>query len=227
MNPEEPKRPVYIFLDEGGNLDFTPTGTKYFTLTCVSARRPFQWDAGLTDVRYDLLESGLDLDHFHATEDKQKVRDRVFAVIQQSLDHVRVDSVIVEKAKTYPEVKEDRVFYPQMMGYLLKFVLKRLPWETDETIVITDRIPINKKRQLIEKSVKETLAEMLQTGKKYRVLHHESKSCYGLQVADYFNWAIYRAWENGDRRSLSLVEQAVQSQFDIFRTGTTWHYEKK
>lgn len=151
----------------------------------------------------------------------------VFAIIQRSLADIRVDSVIVEKAKTYPDVKEDRVFYPQMMGYLLKFVLKRLPWVHDETIVITDRIPIHKKRQLIEKSVKETLKTMIPEGKKYRVLHHESKSSYGLQVADYFNWAIYRAWENGDRRSLGPVEEAVKSQFDIFQRGTTWHYEKK
>lgn len=76
MEPSSKPPPVYIFLDEGGNLDFSSTGTKYFTLTCVAAMRPFAWDAGLAELRYEFLESGLDLDHFHATEDKQGVRDR-------------------------------------------------------------------------------------------------------------------------------------------------------
>lgn len=225
--PTPAPKPVYIFLDEGGNLDFSPTGSKYFTLTCVAAVRPFAWDVGLGELRYELLESGLSLDRFHATEDKQATRDRVFAVIQQSLSAVRVDSVIVEKAKTYPHVREDKFFYPQMMGYLLRYAVKRLPWTAfSEAIVITDRLPINRKRELVEKAVKETLANMLPPGQRYWVHHHESKSCWGLQVADYFNWAIYRAWENGDRRSLALVESAIKSQFDIFERGETWHYKK-
>ena len=32
----------YIFLDEGGNFDFSPKGTRFFTLTSVTKARPFQ-----------------------------------------------------------------------------------------------------------------------------------------------------------------------------------------
>src|SRR6185312_436658 len=153
------RKPVYLFLDEGGNLDFSPSGSKYFTLTCVAALRPFKWDHGLTELKYELLELGLSIDRFHATEDKQATRDRVFAVLRESLDNIRVDSVIVEKAKTDPDVREDRVFFPKMMGYLLRYAVKRLPWVPfSEAIVITDSIPINRKRALVEKAVKETLA---------------------------------------------------------------------
>jgi hypothetical protein len=53
---------------------------------------------------------------------------------------------------------------------------------------------------------------------RFRILHHDSKSCCSLQVADYFNWAVYRRWDRGDDRSLNLVKRAVKSQFDIFRT---------
>lgn len=222
------RKPVYLFLDEGGNLDFSPSGSRYFTLTCVAAMRPFLWDNGLRELKYELLESGLSLDRFHATEDRQPTRDRVFAVLSESLNDIRVDSVIVEKAKTYPDVREPGVFFPKMMGYLLRYVVKRLPWEPySEAIVITDTIPINRKRSLVEKAVKETLAEMLPPERRYKVFHHDSRSCFGLQAADYFNWAIYRSWDRKDRRSLDLVESAVKSQFDIFERGETWHYEKK
>jgi hypothetical protein len=32
---------LYIFLDEAGNLDFSPTGTRYFILSSVAKERPF------------------------------------------------------------------------------------------------------------------------------------------------------------------------------------------
>jgi len=74
---------LYIFLDEGGNFDFSPTGTKYFTLTCISKTRPFQIAPALDSLKYDLIETGLDIEYFHAAEDRQAVRDKVFAAIQK------------------------------------------------------------------------------------------------------------------------------------------------
>lgn len=32
---------LYIFVDEAGNLNFSPKGTKYFILTALSKFRPF------------------------------------------------------------------------------------------------------------------------------------------------------------------------------------------
>ena len=50
---------------------------------------------------YDLVEQDAQVDeYFHATQDKQLVRDHVLGVIQKYLDGVVIDSRIVEKAKT-------------------------------------------------------------------------------------------------------------------------------
>jgi len=32
---------LYIFIDENGNFDFSPGETKYFTLSCLTEKRPF------------------------------------------------------------------------------------------------------------------------------------------------------------------------------------------
>jgi hypothetical protein len=218
-------KPAYLFLDEGGGLNFSRTGTKYFTLTSVMMFRPFPIDAALAELRFDFLERGLDIEYFHAAEDRQATRDKVFAVIESALDSFRVDSVVVEKRKTGPALRVDRRFYPEMMGYLLRYVISKTELSrVSQIIAITDRIPINRKRQAIEKAVKTVLANMLPVAVRYRVLHHASKSCAGLQIADYFNWAIFRAWERADHRSLSMIRGAVRSQFDIFATGSiTWY----
>ena len=75
------KRVLYIFLDEGGNFDFSTGGTKYFTLTALSKERPFQAYMPLCELKYDLIELGTEIEFFHAAEDRQAVRNSVFDII--------------------------------------------------------------------------------------------------------------------------------------------------
>jgi len=216
---------LYIFLDEGGNFDFSPTGTTYFTLTSITKTRPFQIAPILESLKYDLIETGLDIEYFHAAEDRQAVRDKVFASIQQFINTLRIDSLIVEKKKTGPALRVDTQFYPRMIGYILGYVLKsNAARNCDEVIVITDTIPIKKKREAVEKAIKTILKQKLPKTSKYRVLHHASKSTFGLQVADYCNWAIFRKWEKGDTRSYDLIKSRVLSEYDIFQKGTRKYY---
>lgn len=118
-----PARFLYIFLDESGNMDFSKNGTRFFLIAGLVQERPFEAYKALCDLRYDLIESGEDIHWFHATEDQQPVRNRVFAIIQQNLDHMRVDALIIEKRKTHPSLQQESRFYPEMIGYLLRHIL--------------------------------------------------------------------------------------------------------
>lgn len=216
---------VYLFLDEGGNFDFSPTGTRHFVLTSVATRRPFSAHSPLDDLKHDCLEFGLNTEYFHCAEDNPRVRRKVFDLIAAHLGSLRIDSLVVEKAKTGPALREDKHFYPKMLGYLLRYVVPReLNGGVDEVIVITDTIPIQKKRQAIEKAIKAVLAEMLPTGMRYRILHHASRSHFGLQVADYCNWAVFRKWQKGEVEFYDRIKPAIKSEFDIFQTGKTYYY---
>ncbi len=216
---------VYLFLDEGGNFDFSPTGTRYFVLTSVATRRPFPAHAPLDDFKHDCLEYGLDTEYFHCADDNPHVRRKVFDVIAAHLDSLRIDCLVVDKPKTGPALRDDKRFYPEMLGHLLKYVIPReLKDDVDEIIVITDTIPIQKKRQAIEKTIKGALAKMLPLGMRYRILHHASRSHYGLQVADYCNWAVFRKWQKGEVEYYDRIRSAVRSEFDIFKTGTRLYY---
>lgn len=216
---------LYIFLDEGGGFDFSPSGTKYFTLTSLTTRRSFPWDLTFPPLKYDLIEEGLDLEYFHASEDRQKVRDQVFSLIEDCLDTTRIDSLIVEKRKTAPALQPLVKFYPRMLGYLLQYVFQGVDSsQYEEVVVLTDRLPVKKKRQAVEKAIKTTLSNILPATVNYRVLHHESRSCIGLQVVDYCNWAIYRKWTKSDPRSYNRIKSSIRSEFDIFKSGQTYYY---
>lgn len=216
---------LYIFLDEGGNLDFSPTGTPYFTLTSVTCRRPFTLNTQLDSYKYDLIEFGKDKQYFHCSEDNRHIREGVFSRIATRLPDMKLDSLIVEKRKTGPALREERRFYPEMLGYLLRYIIRRESGDhIEEIVVITDEIPLKNKRQAVEKAVKQTLSHMLPDEVVYRVLHHSSRAHYGLQVADYCNWAIYRKWMTDDRAHYNQIRSAIASEFEIFRSGKTYYY---
>ena len=103
-----------MFLDEAGDLNFSPSGTKYFVLTSLTKRRPFEAYKALTELKYDLLELGVNLEYFHAAEDQQATRNRVFDIIAAHLAEVRLDSLVVEKCKTGPSLRAEVRFYPEM-----------------------------------------------------------------------------------------------------------------
>ena len=218
-------RYLYIFLDEAGNLDFSVKGTKYFQLAALTKERPFNAYKELTELKYDLVELGTHLEYFHASENAQPVRNRVFEIIQRNLEGVQIDALIVEKRKTGPALQPVERFYPQMLGYLLRYILGQYDLgRFKEVIVITDALPLKKKKEAIEKAIRQTLAHMLPANARYRVLHHESKSNLDLQIADYCNWALFRKWKDNDLRSYQVIAPAVRSEFDIFTTGSNFYY---
>lgn len=134
-----------------------------------------------------------------------------------------IDSVLIEKRKTGPALQEPSKFYPRMIGYLLSYVFERIDLsKLDGVILITDRIPLRKKREAVEKAIKITFKNMLPNGFKFIYMHHESKSCIGLQIADYCNWAVWRKWERGDTTFYDKIKKGIRSEFDIFRRGATY-----
>ena len=206
-------------------MDFSNRGTRYFVLTSVSMKRPFPLAVPMDDYKHDRLEYGLDLEYFHCYRDGKIVRNRVFELIASHLDGMRIDCLIVEKAKVEPALQADRRFYPEALTHLLKLIL---PVELDDgdaekVIVITDTIPVNKKRRAIERGVRTALHDTLPPGMQYRVLHHQSRSHYGLQVADYCCWAIFRKWQTGERAWYDRIKPAIRRELDLFHAKSRYY----
>ena len=203
---------LYIFLDEGGNLDFSDTGTKYFVLTALSKNRPFKAYKYLNDLKYDLVERGVEIEYFHASENKQDVRDAVFAIIDAHLDQTRIDCLVINKSTVTIDLRHEEKFYPEMLGRLLDVVIKKHDLKAfSQVVIFTDSIPVQRKRKSIEKAIKKSLGSKLPASIKYRICHHSSKSNYDLQIVDYCNWAVYRK-QGGDERSYKIIKRVVRTE---------------
>ena len=115
---------TYHFFDESGNLDFSPNTTPYYFFGVLSTGDPTPLTRSLTALRYDMLAVGLEIERFHAAEDRQAVRDRVFAAAT-AVGEFNFDCVVIEKRKVGPTYQRDVDFYPKFARYLLQPVFER------------------------------------------------------------------------------------------------------
>ncbi len=215
------KRPLYIFLDESGDFNFSPTGTKIFIMSAMSTFRPFPWYQDLIDLKFELLEKphSLELERFHASENLQWVRDRVFAILSKYQDHLRVDSVYFQKNKAFQSLRTPETIYPLAVKTLLEWAIRKQDFDQiSEAIFIMDTLPPSKSRPII-KSIKLGLSATWGDRLKYSIHCWDSRATIGLQAVDYFNWAIFRKHNQDDLRSYNLIKSSVKSEFDIWRFG--------
>ncbi len=216
---------IHVFGDESGNFDFSRNkdASKYFILTTATFFDDRQACADLQDLRYDLAWSGQDHPGpFHATEDKQLVRDRVYA--QLTPHSFRVDVTILEKSKSQPQLrKDDTTFYKYAWWLHMKYVTPRIATSGDELLVIGASIGTKAKRDAFHGAVSDVMSQVTPTIQ-MKTAAWRDDSDTGLQLADYCCWAMKRKWENADTRSYRLIAPKVQSEFDVFQRGLTHYY---
>lgn len=212
---------VYVYADESGNFDFSlqKGASRYFILTTVTCAEEREARHDLEELRYSLAWADEELpEFFHATEDRQEVRDRVFGAL--SLSHFRVDATILEKRKAHPRVaSSDVVFYKYAWYYHMRHVIPSISTAEDEVLVIVSSIGTKKKKRYFRKAVSDVIAQM-QLRQDVKTTHWSTASDLGLQIADYCSWAIFRKWEEGDERSYRLIQDKIHREYDLFRPGT-------
>jgi len=230
---------LYIFIDESGNFDFSPTGTKYFVLTAITTTKPLYKRSKILQLRYNLLSKGHNQESFHATEDRQFVRGCVFKLLG-SLDDFAIDSVVAQKNKANPSLYQkiklydkpgklvvrdtDNEFYRLNCQVLLQYIFRRYePRNFSKIIVVLSSLFTKRKRDLVLKALKPYLKRV--TTKPYYIYFHCSEADINCQIADYCSWALYVKNERNELRPFQEIAGKVKSEFDIFRRGKTTYYE--
>jgi len=217
---------LYVFVDEGGNYDFSKGGTAHWVLTCLSATDINPGVIELYVLKHKLIDFGTDIEYFHASEDRQAVRDEVFSILT-NLDHIRIDSIVVEKRKAAPSIRPLNKFYPMMMKYLLQYLFDPRGWDIrtfEKVFIFADRASTTKSQQeVLKKAIKAHIKPYLK-GVPYEICMHASMSHPYLQFVDYTNWAIYVKWERDELRPYNSIKHLVASEFPIFAHGSmNWY----
>jgi hypothetical protein len=218
---------LHVHLDESGNWEFSRKGSRYFVLAIAWTFEPRPLARTLTDLRFRLLRTGLNIDSFHAAPDKQATRDLVVKTMLAD-DSWNFAAVVMEKRKINPSIYEPQRFYPEFAGALLRFVLRgRAGRRADRVLIYADTIPMdsNKKREAVLKAMKTTCVACKGTTE-YHVFSHRRESNPWLQAVDYCCWAVARKWENGDTRTYDQLRPRLgASELEITGRGdgTTYY----
>ncbi len=184
---------LFLFVDEAGNFDFSPNGTKFFILNVLSTLDPFELATSLLKLRYDLIKEntcGTHLEEegfFHASEDTQAVRDKVFDILANPSQTIRVDSIISQKNKLNPACyKNHREFYEILAKPLLKYAFNRAVWRNYEKVVVVFSSLFDKsKRGIMKQSFKSLIKTQARVP--FSIYFHNSKFDLCSQAVDYYS----------------------------------------
>lgn len=223
----------YLFADEHGNFDFRDHSvvangpTRYFAVGTAMVEHEdhvAELRGRLARVSDEVTWRGLPHNgHFHASEDKQEVRDAVYAAIADL--EVTFDVTVLEKSKAQPRLySSDELFFQYAWYYHLKFLSQRYFRSGDEWLILAGSLDVKKKRKAFIESVDDVVEQCVATDIKRRVLFRDAKVEPGLQVADYGLWAVMRTFNSGDTRSEEAIQSKVRHVYDLFAIGTRHYY---
>ncbi|MCK5215464.1 MAG: DUF3800 domain-containing protein [Candidatus Omnitrophica bacterium] len=235
---------LFIYLDESGNYTFSKNGSEYLIYTALSTSNPYELQSNFCSLEQELINKKISIEsgYFHATEDKQAVRNEVFTVLKNTANY-EIDCVIVEKCKANPSLYIKRTtkktihvktrIYKKIYRNLLQYILARYK-DKQKIIIYVDEAPDSRKRHEFEKGFKEAIKEILiklklQDSVRYHIQFLNSLFSYGLQATDYCCWAIKKKkgdWAKNppDERPFKEIEKKISSESDIFSYGDGHKY---
>ncbi|MBU6428944.1 MAG: DUF3800 domain-containing protein [Cyanobacteria bacterium REEB65] len=206
--------PKYLFTDEAGNFDFSggPGASRYFLLTTMTLA-DCQVGSKLLSLKRELVLHGVPdvREHFHATEDKQHVRNRVFGVIREAA--FRLDCTIFEKAKA-PPFKSDEHFYRAACLAHFEHVLAGLPVD-DELLLVSASLGTRGRKVAFALAFREAVGHHAPAQHQTAFWPAASEPC--IQAVDYCSWAFQRKWERGDSRSYEIITDKVASERHVWQ----------
>lgn len=218
----------YIFSDESGDLQFRrhPQVTRYFAVgtMLIDEDNLGKLRSHLAAVRDELawLQQGLD-STFHAACDSPLVRQVVFAALKD-LDF-RVDVTLLEKPKAQAQVRSSEArFFQYAWFYHLKYLAPRVLMPEDELLVVAASIGTKKGRAAFRQAIEEALKQCVHFRVKRTLAFWRDDSDFALQAVDYCTWAVTRKWERGDDSYYKLIQDKVETIYDLWSSGSTEYY---
>lgn len=216
----------YVFADEAGCFEFArKRGASRYFILCTVTMDGCKIGDELIDLRRRLAFDGHEVgDFFHATTDKQAVRDAVFAKICEH--NFRIDATLLEKSKAQPQVRISRArFYQYGWYFHFKYAARRIVGADTELLTTAASLGTNRERASFKHAVDDVMRQTC-GGIKWAANFCSAAGDPCLQVADYCAWAIQRKWESEkkDLRSHALIKDRIASECDLWASGNMHYY---
>lgn len=217
---------LYVFADESGDYNFSrnPRASRYFILCTVTLDLCSALSAGMLNLRREMIWAADPVgEFFHATEDKQAVRDKVFSLLK--IHPFQIQATIVEKAKAQPKTRtSDPLFYKYAWYYHLKYAAPKFLDAATEVQITTATAGTKKGQANFSNAVNDAAQQVIGARRRWKTAFCRSLADPMLQVADYCAWAIHKKWERGETRPYDLISHRLTHEVDMWAHGTKLYY---
>jgi hypothetical protein len=161
-------------------------------------------------------------DYFHATADKQEVRDAVYKLIR---DHnFSVHATIMEKSKAQSHIRSTHeLFYKYGWLYLFRRGIAPHLTSKDELLITAASVKTRKAQGVFTDAVNDVVQQHLPRPQ-WQTSFCPCACDPCLQVADYCTWAIQRKWERNDARSYNIIKDRITYEYELWEHGKTHYY---
>lgn len=214
----------FIFADEFGDFTFARGHniSTYF-IVCTVMMNDCTLGDELLALRRDLAWLGVPLrDYFHATYDKQGVRDAVYKLIGGR--QFTVQATVMEKAKAQPQVRASHErFYQYGWYYHFRHGIAPQIQKGDELLITAASVKTKKAQGAFTNAINDVVQQHL-TRAQWQTSFCPCACDPCLQIVDYCTWAIQRRWERNDVRSHALVANRITYEFDLWQHGNQLYY---
>ncbi|MFM9111737.1 MAG: DUF3800 domain-containing protein [Actinomycetota bacterium] len=197
---------LFIFIDESGNFDFTERGTRYFVMAGIATLTPLISASAMHEVRYKLLSDGVDVRGFHASEDKQAVRNVVVTALT-GLNNIQGHVIYGDKRQAPSALRSDSALH-SLFGRLLivHFLHTFAHVDYQKVVVVFDQALTKKKQGDFQGILK---PELKSVGKRFHLYFHPMMADMNGQIADYLAWSKFVSLERNEMRPWTSLSSTI------------------
>jgi hypothetical protein len=189
-------KPVFVFIDESGNFDFSEKGTRHFVLSAHITQSPLECGAGLSALTYEFLARGLiNQVPIHATQNSVSTRHLAISRLCERTHQCRALSVFVEKSNLEEDCQSDVTMYGISAVALVGRLASSITEESPRINLLFDATLTSKKRAAFLKVLK---AGLKKATREFHIHFRPVSHDVNGQIADYYAWSVFRALESND-----------------------------
>ena len=196
-------QPVFVFIDESGNLDFSTRGTRHFVMSALITQTPLECAHGLSKLTYEFLARGLSSQvPFHASENSNGTRHRVIGGLCSPSHNCFIITVSVDKHSLEEKYRSPASLYAHLGLELSKRATAIATAKRQKLVLLFDSALTARQRNAFLKRVK---PELRQRGRDFAIAFRAVSHDVNGQRADLYAWAMFRLLEMGDATWFSLL----------------------
>jgi hypothetical protein len=197
------KKSLFVFIDESGNFDFSPTGTRHLVLSAVIFQKPIRSASRLLELKYRRYANGFNSPGFHASEDRNNTRHQVFEVIASD-KHLKSFTAVLDKADYRDtSIRPTDVYYS--FGLSLAKHLRTLA-RGKKVILVFDKALMARDEKALFASLK---TELSSYDSSYLIYFQNVSKDLNAQIADYVAWAHFVFFERSKSLWIDLLPERL------------------